>query len=219
MTIHKEGFKIISISLIAVVSLIVIFRMLLFPVLSGWHWLIYGGLVALLLWIVYFFRLPSRNFNPNSKKVFSPADGKVVVVEETLEDEFFNQPMQQVSVFMSPMNVHVNLYPVAGKIIYSKYHPGKFLVAWHPKSSTLNERMSIAMQTNDNKDVMIRQIAGLLARRIVCYSTEHQVVEQCQELGFIKFGSRVDVFLPLNSKILVKPGDKVTGGITALASL
>ncbi len=219
MTIHKEGYKIISVSLIAVVSLIVIFRMLLFPVLSGWHWLIYGGLLVLLFGIVYFFRLPSRIFHTDPAKVLSPADGKVVIVEETMEHEYFKQPMQQVSVFMSPINVHVNLYPVSGKIIYSKYHPGKFLVAWHPKSSTLNERMSIAIQTNDNKDVMIRQIAGLLARRIVCYSTEHQAVEQCQELGFIKFGSRVDVFLPLSSKILVKPGDKVTGGITALASL
>ena len=192
MTIHKEGYKIISVSLIAVVSLVILFRMFLFPVFSGWHWLIYGGLVVFFFWIVHFFRLPTRNIIPDPDMVFSPADGKVVVVEETLEYEYFKQPMQQVSVFMSPLNVHVNLYPVAGQIVYSKYHPGKFLVAWHPKSSTLNERTSVSMQTHDNKDVMIRQIAGVFARRIVCYSKVQQDVEQGKELGFIKFGSRVD---------------------------
>jgi phosphatidylserine decarboxylase len=218
MTIHKEGYRVISISLILAVSLFVIFRFL-FPEFSGWHCLIYGGLILKLFWIVCFFRLPSRSITPNPETVFSPADGRVVVVEETQENEFFNKPMKQVSVFMSPINVHVNLYPVAGKIVYKKYHPGKFLVAWHPKSSTMNERMSIAIQTHDNKGVMIRQIAGVLARRIVCYSKEHQNVVQGEELGFIKFGSRVDVFLPMSSNILVKPGDKVTGGITPLASL
>lgn len=171
------------------------------------------------LWIVLFFRMPSRVLNINPDLIISPADGKVVVVEKTFEDEYFKKPMLQVSVFMSPLNVHVNRYPVAGHVLYKKYHPGKFLVAWHPKSSTLNERMSIAMQTAGKREIMIRQIAGILARRIICYSVENQKTKQGQELGFIRFGSRVDVFMPLDSKVLIKPGDHVKGGVTPIADL
>lgn len=218
MTIHKEGYKPIIISFIVVICMALLF-MFSVSEYASWNLLVYGSLVAVFAWIVMFFRLPSRTFTNQQNKVVSPADGTIVSIEEIVENEFFRQPMRQISVFMSPFNVHANWYPVSGHVVYKKYHSGKFLVAWHPKSSTLNERMTIAMKTQENQDVLIRQVAGVFARRIICYSQENQQVTQGQELGFIRFGSRVDVFLPLGSEVLVQMGDKVKGGVSTLALL
>jgi phosphatidylserine decarboxylase len=177
--------------------------------------------------VLQFFRNPSRKIMRNDRHVLSPADGKVVVIEEVFENEYFHDKRLQVSIFMSPLNVHVNRYPVSGKISFYRYHPGKYLVAWHPKSSTENERTTVCLTPNSsptgdgNKrgEVMFRQIAGALARRIVFYGKEGETVEQGKQCGFIKFGSRVDVLLPLNAKIKVKLGDKVTGGVSILAEI
>lgn len=152
----------------------------------------------------------------DERLILCPADGKVVVIEETEETEYFHDRRIQVSIFMSPVNVHINRNPVSGIVRFFQYHPGKYLVAWHPKSSTLNERTSIAVRTSNGKEVLFRQIAGAMARRIVWYVKEGMAVEQGAEFGFIKFGSRVDVFLPLDAKVDVKIGDKVSGGLTVL---
>lgn len=184
------------------------------------HWLLYAFLVFLLLslaGVLHFFRSPERKIRPDESAVISPADGKVVVAEEITEEEVFGRPMQQISIFMSPLNVHLNRFPTDGKISRYVYHPGKYLLAWHPKSSLLNERNTIVVETPRGIQYMLRQIAGTLARRIVCYCREGMQVKQGEELGFIKFGSRVDVFLPPDTEVLVKPGDKVRGGITTLA--
>lgn len=170
---------------------------------------------AVLLW---FFRKPTRVVSPNKTQILAPCDGKVVVIENTLENEFFKDSRKQVSIFMSPLNVHINWYPVAGCVKYCKYHPGDKLVAWHPKSSELNERSTVVVETPAGQQVLFRQIAGALARRIVCYAQEGSSVEQGQELGFIKFGSRMDLFLPLDAKINVTLQDKVMGNKTVLAT-
>src|SRR5690606_19624959 len=159
---------------------------------------------------------PKRHIIPNENTILCPADGKVVVIEETEETEYFKDRRLQVSIFMSPVNVHINRNPVSGVVRFFRYHPGKYLVAWHPKSSTLNERTSIAIQTVQGPEVLFRQIAGAMARRIVWYVKEGDSVTQGQEFGFIKFGSRVDVFLPIGTKVNVKIGDHVTGGLTTL---
>ena len=172
----------------------------------------------LLILILQFFRNPKRNFSLNEKEVLSPVDGKVVVIEEVFEKEYYNEKRLQISVFMSPINVHVTRYPVGGKVVYSKYHPGKYLVAWHPKSSEENERTTVVVRSEEFGDVLHRQIAGAMARRIVNYAESGQLVEQASDSGFIKFGSRVDVFLPLDVKVDVELNQKVKGGITLLAS-
>jgi phosphatidylserine decarboxylase len=174
-------------------------------------------LVAFWLFIVSFFRIPSRNFTYDENAIISPADGKVVVIEETFDTEYFNEKRLQISVFMSPANVHVNRYPFSGKVLYSKYHKGKYLVAWDPKSSTENERHSIVLQ-NNKATVLVKQIAGALAKRIVNYAKVDEQAEQNTELGFIKFGSRVDLLLPLDTKVNVKIGDQVKNGVSVLAS-
>ena len=161
-----------------------------------------------------FFRVPVFEVEKNEKYVLAPADGKVVVIEEVVETEYFNEKRKQVSIFMSPINVHINRMPVTGKIVFSKYHPGKYLVAWHPKSSTENERTTVVAKMKTGTEVLFRQIAGALARRILCYVKEGQVLEQGQEFGFIKFGSRVDIFLPLNAVVKIKIGDITKGGKT-----
>ena len=168
--------------------------------------------------ILQFFRDPVRNFIINEAEIICPADGKVVVIEETEETEYFKDRRIQVSVFMSPFNVHINRFPVSGVVNYFKYHPGKYLVAWHPKSSTENERTTIVVQHANQQQILFRQIAGALARRIVWYCKEGESAKQSEQFGFIKFGSRVDVFLPLGTKINVKLNQKVKGGITSLAS-
>jgi phosphatidylserine decarboxylase len=175
------------------------------------------SLIVLLFLILQFFRNPKRIFTTNDTHVLSPVDGKVVVIEEVFEKEYFNEKVLQISVFMSPLNVHVTRYPVAGSVVYNKYHPGKFLVAWHPKSSEENERTSVVVQSKEFGDVLHRQIAGALAKRIVNYAKEGTTVNQADDSGFIKFGSRVDVFLPLNTKVNVSLNEIVKGGITILA--
>jgi phosphatidylserine decarboxylase len=167
--------------------------------------------------IVQFFRSPKIKISKNEAHVLSPADGKVVVIEETTETEYFKDKRIQVSIFMSPTNVHINRNPIGGIVRYFKYHPGKYLMAWNPKSSTENERTTVVIERKNGVELLFRQIAGALARRIVWYVKEGKQVEQGDEFGFIKFGSRVDVFFPLGTKINVNLGDKVKGGITVIA--
>ncbi len=180
-------------------------------------WLGYSFSILLLITILQFFRNPSRKIPYNENHILSPADGKVVVIEEVFEDEYFHDKRIQISVFMSPINVHVNRYPISGKISYFKYHSGKYLVAWHPKSSTENERTTVVVKNENGKEILFRQIAGALARRIVFYGKENETVKQGDQCGFIKFGSRVDILLPLGTKINVKLEDVVTGGKSVLA--
>jgi len=177
-------------------------------------------LITISFWffILSFFRIPSRVHTIQEGVVVAPADGEVVVIEEVQADEYFSDRRIQVSIFMSPLNVHVNRNPVSGEVLYSQYHPGKYLVAWHPKSSTENERHSVVYKTQ-GKEILVKQIAGALAKRIVNYLKPGQQVKQTEEMGFIKFGSRVDLLLPLDAKILVKLGDKPQGGVTVLATL
>ena len=214
---HREGQKIILITFVIVVAIILAAQKLIDLV-----WLRYVlQLVALavLILILQFFRNPKRLVTPDFDEILAPVDGKVVVIEEVEEDEYFKDKRKQVSIFMSPVNVHVTRYPASGTIKYSKYHPGKYLVAWHPKSSTENERTTVVLNTPKFGDVLYRQIAGAMARRIVNYAVEGDSVTQGTDAGFIKFGSRVDLFLPLDSKISVSIGQKVTGAKTTIASL
>jgi phosphatidylserine decarboxylase len=213
---HKEGHKIILTALFACIILSLLANYFVGnSIISGG---IVISLIIFLLLILQFFRNPKRNFVSNDNQVLSPVDGKVVVIEEVFEKEYFNEKRIQVSVFMSPINVHVTRYPVGGKVVFSKYHPGKFLVAWHPKSSEENERTTVVVKSKEFGEVLHRQIAGALAKRIVNYAEEGQEVLQASDSGFIKFGSRVDVFLPLDTKINVSLNQKVKGGITILAS-
>jgi phosphatidylserine decarboxylase len=217
MTIHKEGYKSIAISVI----LFVLINLLSFYILSySLPWLIWSILVitfVFLLLIISFFRVPKRIHTEREDAIVAPADGKVVVIEEINADEYFNDKRVQISIFMSPLNVHVNRNPVSGEVVYSKYHPGKYLVAWNPKSSTENERHSVAYRSN-GKELLVKQIAGAVAKRIVNYLQPGQKVKQASEMGFIKFGSRVDVLLPTDAHINVKIGDNVTGGVTVIAA-
>ncbi len=214
MKIHREGYKYIIIATILWLGLgWMAGHFIPFAWLSG---LITFILFLLWFWVVAFFRLPTRNMVHGEEKIICPADGKVVVIEETYEPEYFKDKRLQVSIFMSPINVHVNRNPVSGIVRYMKYHPGKYLVAWHPKSSTENERTTIVLG-NDRGDILMRQIAGALARRICFYVGEGDEVKQNDEFGFIRFGSRVDVFLPIGTRVDVKIGDVVKGGVTVLA--
>jgi phosphatidylserine decarboxylase len=218
MTIHREGRTLLFVLLIAL-FLLNWGVLYLYPnsaVIQNSTILVS---VLFYLLILQFFRNPIFDITRHDKHVLAPADGKVVVIEETIEHEYLKEKRKQVSIFMSPVNVHVNRMPVAGKISFYKYHPGKYLVAWHPKSSTENERTTVAVRTKDGAEILFRQIAGALARRIKCYVKEGQVLEQGQEFGFIKFGSRVDIFLPLDAKITVKIGDITKGGRTIIAEL
>ena len=174
--------------------------------------------LALVLFVVSFFRIPTRKLTISNGQIISPADGKVVVIEETVEDEYFKKKMLQVSVFMSPLNVHVNRNPIDGEIVYNKYHKGKYLVAWNPKSSTENERHSVVIK-NGSTEILVKQIAGAVARRIVNYLEVGNKVKQTEEYGFIKFGSRVDLLLPIGTKINVVLNEAVQGGVTVLATL
>ncbi|MFA6951193.1 MAG: phosphatidylserine decarboxylase family protein [Lentimicrobiaceae bacterium] len=217
MRIHKEGFWIILVSFIALGVLSPLSGLIPMPLYL--HYIIWGLLVVLFLWIVKFFRYPQRIISPDETRVLCPADGKIVAIEEVYEPEYFKDKRIQVSVFMSPNNVHVNWAPVSGTIRYMKYHPGRYLVAWHPKSSTENERTSVVIENSEGTRLLLRQIAGALARRIVCYAREGNNIRQGDEFGFIKFGSRVDIFLPVNTVIRVAIGQKVTGKQTVIAYL
>jgi phosphatidylserine decarboxylase len=217
MTIHREGYKYIAIATVLFAVVAWLNAHFLIDIL--WlYWPIQIIFFLLWFWIVWFFRLPARNFTQGEHLVVAPADGKVVVIEETFEPEYFKDKRLQVSIFMSPLNVHVNRSPIAGIVKYMKYHPGKYLVAWHPKSSTENERTTVVVGNSKNT-LLMRQIAGALARRICYYVKEGQTIAQNEEFGFIRFGSRVDIYFPVGTKIDVKIGGKVQGGITILAKM
>ncbi|MBK7174663.1 MAG: phosphatidylserine decarboxylase family protein [Bacteroidales bacterium] len=213
--IHKEGHRIILFTTILCILLIVAL-VGFFPVHTIFHYLFYTAVAAIYLVVLRFFRIPERIMQSHPDVVLCPADGTIVAIEEVEESEYFHDRRRQVSIFMSPNNVHVNLYPISGKIVYTNYWPGSFLVAWHPKSSTENERHTVVIENSQHGLVMVRQIAGALARRIVCYSRTNERINQGYELGFIKFGSRVDLFLPLSASIEVKLEQKVKGGITKI---
>lgn len=218
MTIHKEGRTFLLILLIALIA-INYFVQRYYPEVSAIKISALSVSVIFFLLILQFFRNPVFTVQQNEKTVLAPADGKVVVIEETEETEYLKEKRKQISIFMSPINVHVNRMPVEGSISYYKYHAGKYLVAWHPKSSTENERTTVVAKMKNGTEVLFRQIAGAMARRIKCYVNVGDTLQQGEEFGFIKFGSRVDVFLPLDAKVLVKLGDKTTGGKTVIAEL
>jgi phosphatidylserine decarboxylase len=216
MKFHKEGYTSLAICVLFV---------FIINALANWFapenklliWTVYLLSAFLFITILQFFRSPKLSVLQDENQILSPADGKVVVIEETTENEYFTDRRIQVSIFMSPINVHINRNPIGGLIKYFKYHPGKYLMAWNPKSSTENERTTIVIEGKNGIEILFRQIAGALARRIVWYVKEGKEVAQGEEFGFIKFGSRVDVFLPIGTKINVKLGDKVKGGKTVIA--
>ncbi|TAH25336.1 MAG: phosphatidylserine decarboxylase family protein [Cytophagales bacterium] len=218
MTIHKEGYKILTVLLI-ILALVNIGLQYLFPQHSQLLSIVLAISTLIYILILQFFRSPKRTVEINEKFIIAPADGKVVVIEEVVETEFLKDNRRQVSIFMSPINVHINRNPISGIVSYFKYHAGKYLVAWHPKSSTENERTTMVIQTTQGESILLRQIAGALAKRIVWYCKEGMEVKQGEEFGFIKFGSRVDLFLPLDAKINVKIGQKTKGGKTIIAEL
>ena len=213
---HKEGYKIIFIALVSFIA-----ALLLADKFIHLAWLKMTVQLLVLFFfvmILQFFRNPNRKINPNKNTILAPVDGKVVVIEEVFEEEYFKDKRLQVSIFMSPINVHVTRYAASGKIKFSKYHPGKYLVAWHPKASTENERTTVVIETEAFGEILYRQIAGALARRIVNYAEEGQVVTQGDDAGFIKFGSRVDIYLPLGTKVDVKLQQKAVGNQTVIVS-
>ncbi|MBC7653992.1 MAG: phosphatidylserine decarboxylase family protein [Oligoflexus sp.] len=217
MTIHKEGYTSLAICVlfIFVTNWIVNYYI---PNVTWFVWLWYAVSLFLFITILQFFRSPTRAWNTNERQIICPADGKVVVIEETEESEYFKDKRLQISVFMSPIDVHVNRNPINGIVKYFKYHPGKYLVAWNPKSSTENERTTTVVEHEKGVKILYRQIAGALARRIVWYIKEGDPVKQSEQFGFIKFGSRVDVFLPLGTQVHVNLNEMVKGGITVLAT-
>ena len=215
MKIHKEGFAsiMVSIVVVAVINLLTLFLITpRFPILG---WIIFFATMGLLIFILSFFRIPKRSHAEGEDIIVAPCDGTVVVMEEVQADEYFTDKRIQLSIFMSPLNVHVNRNPVSGEVLYSQYHKGKYLVAWHPKSSTENERHSVVYRQH-GKEMLVKQIAGALAKRIVNYLKPVDQVQQGAEMGFIKFGSRVDLLLPLDAHIEVKLNQKVKGGVTVL---
>lgn len=218
MTIHKEGTPSILIVLTFSTALSFAAFHFLGDSLPWLAWLITLVAAVLFIFIVSFFRIPSRKHTQDAGAVVAPADGKVVVIEEMHDNEYFKDRRLQVSIFMSPLNVHVNRNPIDGEVLYSKYHPGKFLVAWDPKSSTDNERHSVVLR-NERVTILVKQIAGALARRIVNYLSAGQQVKQNDEFGFIKLGSRVDILLPAGTPVNVKIGDVVQGGVTVIARI
>lgn len=215
MRIHKEGGATILISAIIVIVIFVLSILFIIPRSSIIGWITILAAIGLFIFILSFFRLPDRTHTEGDDVIVAPCDGTVVVIEEVQPDEYFKDKRLQLSIFMSPLNVHVNRNPVSGKVLYSQYHKGKYLVAWHPKSSTDNERHSVVYKCR-NKELLVKQIAGALAKRIVNYLKAGDVVNQGEEMGFIKFGSRVDLLLPLDTAIEVKINQKVKGGVTVL---
>lgn len=216
MTIHREGKATIILSAIVVVALGVLFNWLFKNEMRWLYWLLLVALAGLFLFIVSFFRIPARQFTTGDNLVIAPCDGKVVAIEETTDPEYFKGKRLQVSIFMSPANVHVNRNPISGEVVYSQYHKGKYLVAWNPKSSTENERHSVVLRRG-NTEILVKQIAGALAKRIVNYLKPGDKVSQNAELGFIKFGSRVDLLLPVGTRVNVKMDEVVKGGVSVIA--
>jgi len=217
MTIHREGYQSIGIAaLIFGIANLISFTF--FSASMVWlSWAIFIITLFLFLFIVSFFRIPNRQLTINDGQIICPADGKVVVIEEVIDEEYFKDKRIQVSIFMSPANVHVNRNPMSGEVIYNQYHKGKYLVAWHPKSSTENERWSVVTK-NDKGVILYKQIAGALAKRICNYTKVGQKIKQGEEYGFIKFGSRVDILLPVGTKVNVNLNETVKGGVTVLAT-
>ena len=213
---HKEGYNLIILFFILIATDVIMLEMLI-DNSSYLKLTLQTFSLILLVFILWFFRNPKRNILKNPEIILSPADGKVVLIEEVDELEFFNDKKLKVSIFLSPLDIHVNRYPASGKILYSKYHKGKYLVAWHPKSSDKNERSTVVIENKKFGKIMYRQIAGAIARRIVNYAKVNSYVEQGDDSGFIKFGSRVDIFLSKDCKLKVNVGDKVKGGITIIA--
>lgn len=215
MKLHKEsqGTLIVASIILVVMSFVAIYF------LKMWSLLIIIPLLMMYALVFWFFRVPNREIEDHKENVIAPVDGKVVMIKEVDEQEFLKDKAIQISIFMSPLNVHICRYPVTGKVIYKKYHPGKYLVAWHEKSSTLNERTTIAVESLTNHKVVFRQIAGYVARRIVFNCTEGDAAKAGHEFGFIKFGSRMDIFLPLDTEIICKIGDRTKGGIDVIAKM
>lgn len=215
MKLHREstGTIIVASIIFAVVGFLAVYF------LKMWSLLIIIPLLVIYGLVFWFFRVPEREILDHKENVIAPVDGKVVMIKEVEEDEFIKGKAIQISIFMSPLNVHICRYPVSGKVIYKKYHPGKYLVAWHEKSSTENERTTVAVESLTNHKVVFRQIAGYVARRIVFYCNEGDTAKAGHEFGFIKFGSRMDVFLPLDTEITCKIGDKTTGGVDVIAKM
>ncbi len=218
MSIHKEGFKILIFLILFLLVLNLLIRHFFLEEMVLRYFIISASLL-LFFFVLQFFRNPNINVPFNDKHILAPADGKVVVVEKTIEEECLKDERIQISIFMSPVNVHVNRSPAEGTVKYFKYHPGKYLVAWHPKSSTLNERTTMTLTLKSGLDIVVRQIAGIMARRIKYYVKEGDKLDQGAEFGFIRFGSRLDVFLPVDAEILVKPGMTTRAGKTVLAVL
>ncbi|KXK37145.1 MAG: phosphatidylserine decarboxylase family protein [Saprospiraceae bacterium] len=213
MTIHKEGYPTLIYGFLGLLAL----NIILYLYVPGLFYLVLILSILVYIFLISFFRSPDRSItDKDNSTILSPCDGKVVVIEQVFEPEFLKEKCTQISIFMSPLNVHINWIPTDADILYSKYHPGKFLVAWHPKASTDNERTTVCYQQNGKK-LLLRQVAGAMARRIVNYAKEGDHFEQGQQLGFIKFGSRVDLFLPLDAELRVNIGDKVTGNRSIIA--
>ena len=218
MNIHKEGYRSIALSALIFGAINIIFFFFFSASMPVISWIVFSVTFILLLFIISFFRSPKRDFTVAHHQVICPADGKVVVIEEITDTEYFKDKRLQVSIFMSPANVHINRIPMSGKVAYSQYHKGKYLVAWSPKSSTENERHSVVIKS-DKAEILVKQIAGALAKRIVNYLHVGQRVQQGSEMGFIKFGSRVDVLLPIGTQLNVTLNQVVKGGMTVLATI
>jgi len=225
MIIHKEGTASIIIAAIIVGVVSIIADRFLVPRYALLYLILLFILIILFLLIVSFFRIPKRIFTMGENRIIAPADGKVVVIEEIIDEEYFKNKRLQISIFMSPLNVHVNRYPISGKVVYNQYHEGKYLVAWNPKSSTDNERQTVVIEPQNlaaeqkiKRQILVKQIAGAVAKRICNYAKLNEKVTQNDELGFIKFGSRVDVLLPVGTTLRVKLNQKVQGGVTILAT-
>lgn len=216
MNIHKEGYKSIALAALILAAINIFFFYFFNVSLPPVKWIILVFTIVVFLFIISFFRSPKVKLTVSEQEVVSPADGKVVVIEEVFDTEYFNDKRLQVSIFMSPANVHINRIPISGEILYSRYHKGKYLVAWNPKSSTENERHSVVIK-NDDINILVKQIAGAVAKRIINYLKVGQTVQQGKEMGFIKFGSRVDVLLPVDVQINVRLNQVVKGGVTVLA--
>jgi len=216
--IHKEGYKILALTFIVLLILNIIVNIIWTDMLIV-KWALISSSFMFYIFILFFFRLPVRTLEADPGLIYAPADGKVVVIEETMENEYFKEMRLQISIFMSPFNMHSNRYPVSGSVKYVNYHPGKNMVAWHPKSSELNERSTIVIKTNEGKEILVRQIAGAIARRIVTYARENKDVLQGDELGFIKFGSRVDIYLPIGTEVEIPILQHVKANKTVIAKI
>lgn len=218
VSIHKEGYRIIIFVFIFLVALNIAGK-LIWPGITLLHWGIFVASLLFMAFIVYFFRIPARSFEPNPLLIYAPADGKVVVIEETEEREYFKDTRLQISIFMSPFNMHSNRYPISGTVSYVKYHPGKKIVAYSPKSSELNERSTVVVMSENGTEILVRQVAGAVARRIVTYSRKGDQVHQGDEFGFIKFGSRVDIFLPEGTEVDVQMFEQVRANRSIIAKV